>query len=144
MLRVHVDNRQKDLPVETKQLRALVRAVIAFEGQKCDEVGIHLVTAKEIAALHEHYFGDPAITDCVSFPISHQVGAYRLLGDVFVCPLVAIEYVQKKGGDPYEELSLYIVHGLLHLMGYDDMESKDRAEMRAAEKRHLKHLREKF
>ena len=67
---------------------------------------------------------------------------YCILGDIFVCPKTAIDYAAKSGQDPYLEVRmLYIVHGLLHLMGYDDIESQDRKRMRAAEKRHMHHLK---
>jgi len=65
----------------------------------------------------------------------------RILGDVFVCPKTAIEYSKSHGGDVYEELTLYVIHGLLHLMGYDDIEETDIVKMREAEKRHMNHLK---
>lgn len=69
--------------------------------------------------------------------------AYCVLGDLFVCPQVAVEYSQKHELDPSEELTLYVVHGLLHLMGYDDIEEDDVKTMREAEKIHMNHLKKK-
>lgn len=107
---------------------------MAGEGRQPEEVSIRFVDTKTISEIHKEFFDDPSITDCMSFPIDDQV-----LGDVVVCPKVAIDY----GGDPYEETTLYIVHGLLHLMGYNDIEELDRQEMRMAEKRHLDTLKKK-
>lgn len=118
--------------------------VISFEGQSCKEISIHFVSKKEICDLHGQYFNDPSPTDCISFPLDEEEdedNGYRILGDVFVCPEVAIEYAATHQTDPYEETSLYVVHGLLHLLGYDDIEDDDEAEMRAAEKRHFAHLK---
>lgn len=139
-MQIHFSNRQKLLSISKKQISLLVETVIHFEGETCDEVGIHLVSSAKISALHQEYFNDPSVTDCISFPMD-SLPDYRMLGDVFACPEVAIAYAKKHKKEPYQELTLYIVHGLLHLMGYDDMEKKDRLKMRAAEKRHMQHLK---
>lgn len=65
---------------------------------------------------------------------------YRLLGDVFVCPETALEYVKTTQENVYHEITLYTIHGLLHLLGYDDKEDDERAEMRAEEARYLEHV----
>lgn len=118
--------------------------MISFEGHRYDEAAVYFVEKSEICALHKKYFADPSPTDCISFPMNdgNDPFEYRLLGEVFVCPEVGMEYVDKEGGDYFAEMTLYIVHGLLHLLGYDDLESKMRARMRLAEKRHMGHLQE--
>jgi probable rRNA maturation factor len=115
---------------------ALVHEVIQFEGQHCDEVSIHFVDTPKICELHDTYFKDPSPTDCISFPINNSI-----LGDVFVCPRTAQEYVAIHQGEVYEEVSLYVVHGLLHLMGYDDIEEADEKKMRAAESKHMQNIK---
>ncbi|MCE5319156.1 MAG: rRNA maturation RNase YbeY [Parachlamydia sp.] len=117
---------------------ALVREAVAFERVSGSEVAIHLIGTKAMSRLHELYFQDPSLTDCISFPLDDEV-----LGDVFVCPQVARAYVLQNGGDFGWETTLYIVHGLLHLMGYDDIREIDRKKMRAAEARHMRHLEKK-
>ena len=91
--------------------------------------------------LHARFFGDPSLTDCISFPMDSEAQeGYRILGEVFVCPQVARRYAESHKGDPYWETTLYVVHGLLHLMGYDDISEKERSLMRAAEGRQMRHL----
>lgn len=144
-MEIYVLDQQKSLTVSTQQVQDLVRDVIAHEGASCDEVAVYFVTASEISALHKEYFDDPSPTDCISFPMSPDTSdseEYHTLGDVFVCPDVALEYARSHNLDPYEELSLYTVHGLLHLMGYDDISEEDCSEMRAAENQHMQNLRE--
>lgn len=139
---VYVYDQQHALKLPHDAVQALTTQVVSNEGYHYDEVSIHFVDTKTISELHEQYFDDPSPTDCISFPIDDpDAEGYRVLGDVFVCPETAIEYAEKHGCDPYEETALYIVHGLLHLMGYDDVEEEDRKEMRAAEERHLKSLK---
>lgn len=141
-MNIIAENRQTDLKIDPNQITPLAQAVIAYEGFHTDEVAIHIVSNEEMCELHNDYFDDPSPTDCISFPMDNDdPSGFNTLGDVFVCPKIAIEYATEHKIDPYEELTLYIVHGLLHLMGYDDIEDEDREEMRAAEKKHMDHLK---
>lgn len=139
---VCVINQQETLLLRPSVVEALASAVIEFEGIRCDEVSIHFVDVAEISDLHSQFFNDPSPTDCISFPMDEEdEGGYRVLGDVFVCPEVAFDYAKQNNHDPLREITLYIVHGLLHLMGYDDIQDIDISEMRAAEQRHMDHLK---
>ncbi len=109
----------------------------------CDELSVHFVSKREIAKLHELYFQDPTPTDTISFPLDSPGDAKlpcRHLGEVFVCPAVALEYAKKKNLNPYLETTLYLVHGILHLLGYDDMRPRDKQKMRQKEKICLRNL----
>lgn len=140
-MKIYVFNSQNSLKIGKNQVKKIAAAVASFEKQSFDEVSIHFVKPERICQLHEEYFQDPSLTDCISFPMDdEQQDGYRMLGDIFVCPQTAINYAKEK--DPYIETTLYIVHGMLHLMGYDDIEPSDRREMKAAEKRHMRHLQE--
>src|SRR5262249_50239789 len=91
---------------------------------------------------HARFFDDPTPTDCISFPMDDaESEEWRVLGEIFVCPKAAIRYTEEHGGNPFIETTLYIGHGLLHLMGYDDMNLIDEEQMRQAEKRHMAHLK---
>ncbi len=140
-MKINVTHKQIALSIDSIQVRRLVKAVLVLEKQTCDEVGIHFIDIKAICTLHDQYFQDPSATDCISFPMdaTDQQG-YKVLGEVFICPQVGISYTVEHGGDPYWETSLYVVHGLLHLLGYDDLDAKDRSKMRRAEKKHMQHL----
>lgn len=143
-MNVCVFNTGSKLPISIESVKALVAEVISYEGQSCQEISIHFVSIPEICDLHDQYFNDPSPTDCISFPLDEdedEQEEYRMLGDVFVCPEVAIEYGASHQIDPYEETSLYVVHGILHLFGYDDIEESDEVKMRAAETRHMLHLK---
>lgn len=140
---VSVGNLQSRIKISLRAVKKLAKEVIQHEGCNCDEVSIYFITTEAICDLHEQYFQDPSPTDCISFPLDQAAEeGYRVLGDVFICPHAAFEYIAQHGGDAYEEISLYIVHGLLHLMGYDDINEKDRKAMRKAEKLHLNHLQD--
>lgn len=141
---VYTANLQADLRLDEAQVEPLVQQVITLEAYPCEEASIQFVDTKQITTLHGRYFGDPTPTDCISFPMDieeDEQNAHKVLGDVVVCPQTAIEYAQAHQGDAYEETTLYLVHGLLHLMGYDDIEETDIKKMRAAEKRHMENLK---
>jgi probable rRNA maturation factor len=141
-VKITVYNKQKDLAISSHAVKNIVRAILALEKQACDEVAIHFVTTKAISLLHEEYFNDPSTTDCISFPMDEESEmGYRVLGEVFVCPETAINYAQRHKSDAHDECMLYIVHGLLHLMGYDDLEPCLKASMRRAEKKHMVQLK---
>jgi probable rRNA maturation factor len=143
-VRIEVFNNQTSQALSLRAVKALVKAVIAFEGQSCDEVTLHFVETDEICRLHEQFFGDPSTTDCISFPMDDCEDGIGpcVLGEVFVCPATAVEYAKTHHGDSNHECTLYIVHGLLHLMGYDDIDDADIVEMRAAEERHMQNLKQ--
>lgn len=140
---VHIYDQQSDLSISKLQVEKLVKECLKFEGVECDEVSIQFVDTDIIKDLHLRYFDDGTTTDCISFPIDQEETAeYRVLGEVFVCPKTGIDYTSANRSDPYREISLYIIHGLLHLMGYDDIGDEE-PEMREAEQRHMDHLQSK-
>jgi len=124
--RIRVTNRQSNLPIDLSSVRRL--ALFVLQKKKISqEVAIYFVGVRKITQLHAKHFNDPAPTDCITFPLNDQ-----LLGEIFICPKAALDYNPKK---PYEETTLYIIHGLLHLLGYDDIDSKQRVRMRREERR---------
>jgi len=131
---------QKKVPakIDARIVKKLVKDFLEFHSCVTDEVSIHFVDTKTICKLHDEFFNDPSPTDCISFPIdTAEDEGYKVLGEVFVCPETAVHYVAKNGGDVMQEIQLYVVHGLLHLLGYDDLTPQDRKVMRREEKRFL-------
>jgi probable rRNA maturation factor len=129
-VKIYSINRQRDLKVPSSFVVSIVRIVLQLEKTSCESLSVYFVTEKRICELHQQFFNDPSPTDCISFPINKEI-----LGEVFVCPRTALRYVKKHGGDPYREVALYIIHGVLHLLGYDDLEPSQRRVMRKKEKR---------
>jgi len=104
-----------------------------LEGTSAGEVELFFVSEERICALHHEHFNDPTPTDCMTFPMDPVGPDCKMLGSVFVCPKIAICYAKEHGQDPYRECMLYVVHGLLHLLGYKDKIESDKLEMRKAE-----------
>lgn len=144
-MEVYVSLDQTTLTIDHESVVTLVRDFISFYEIKFDEASVHFVDVKTICDLHARFFDDPTPTDCISFPMDDSTDeGYRVLGEIFVCPEVALDYVNSHGGDPYHEVTLYTIHGLLHLIGFDDIDEVDRQEMRTEEARYLKHIATKM
>lgn len=132
------------MKIDKDLVSSICREVVLSEGQTCHEVSIHFVEEATICELHDEYFQDPSPTDCISFPIDDETETeWRILGEIFISPKAALDYSSDKKLNSYEELTLYLVHGLLHLLGYDDKEEKERQIMRSKEASKLALLKEK-
>jgi probable rRNA maturation factor len=100
------------------------------------ELSILLVDEETMTAYHEKYLGEPGPTDVLSFPLDElrppndgeepQAG---LLGDIVLCPAVTERQARENGRPPNEEAEYLLVHGLLHLLGYDHSNPEEQAEM---------------
>lgn len=142
-MKIYFSNSQKDLSISASSVKQLVTSLLKHLKIVCDEVSFHFVTTRRISQLHKDFFDDPTTTDCITFPIDFQeIDHFRVLGEVFVCPKTAIDYADRKNTDPYVETTLYVVHGILHLIGYDDIAPKDRTSMRKKERQCMKFLQE--
>jgi probable rRNA maturation factor len=120
-------NRQ-DLPVDVDDLHELAERTLAAEGISEAELSVSLVPEDEIAELHQRYLGEPGPTDVLSFPLDEAPpgnGHPRMLGDVVISPAVAA----RQNSDLRAELRLLLVHGILHLLGYDHEREDDRRVM---------------
>jgi probable rRNA maturation factor len=132
---VLVSNRQA-LPVDEPSLRSLARETMLAEGLRAAELSVSFVDEREIEELHVRYLDEPGPTDVLSFPLEED-GADergdRVLGDVVIAPSVA---ARNNPTDPDGEVRLLLVHGILHLLGYDHEERADKTEMWARMERY--------
>jgi len=132
---VTLHDSQTALSVSQDQIQILMGALSELKQVVCDEIIIHLVDKMAISKVHQDFFDDSSPTDCISFPIdSPKEQPCSILGEIFACPEVAIEYGKEHNIDPYKELSLYLIHGFLHLIGFDDLQENDRVVMREEER----------
>jgi probable rRNA maturation factor len=125
VVEVEVANRS-GVEVDRSRVIAVSRRVLAEEGVDDGELGIAFVPPDEIRALKRAHLGIDEPTDVLSFPIDGRdelpAGVPRQLGDAVLCPQVT--------GDAWEAP---LVHGLLHLLGYehgDEMERREEAHAR--------------
>jgi len=130
---VLVSNRQPE-PVDEAGVRELAQATLRGEGQIDVELSVSFVDETEIEDLHVRFMDEPGPTDVLSFPLDDvDEDGVRLLGDVVIAPAVA---ARNNAKDPAAELRLLLVHGILHLLGYDHEVDAEKAEMWARQERY--------
>lgn len=135
---VDVSDRQSLIRVSALGLERLVRKALAVEGIEEAEIGVVLVDDRRIAAVHRRWLGLAGPTDVITFDLSAGAAgpprAGVLAGDIVVSTETARRMARTVGWTTRLELSYYIIHGLLHLTGYDDHTAADRRQMRARER----------
>jgi probable rRNA maturation factor len=142
-MNIYITNKQQDLSIDKSLIQNIIKKLSLFHKTSFDEVSFHFVSPNKIKSLHQQLFNNPTVTDCITCPIDPpNQKPYCLLGEVFVCPQVAISYAKEHNLDAFEELILYVVHGFLHLIGYDDMNVKDEKLMRKMERESIEHLKQ--
>ncbi len=118
-------------PLRDAEVCAAAQAAAAHGGQPDLALSIVLVDEPYLTDLHSRFLQDPTPTDVISFDLGPGPGPQ---GEVYVSVDRAQEVVQARGGSVQAEIALYVVHGVLHLCGFDDRNGEDRKAMRAAER----------
>ena len=137
---VVVSDRQQDLLVAQDRWAGLVRRVLAEERVDVPwEAGLSFVAADEMAALNAAHRGVDRPTDVLAFGTDDGSAPRaddepRLVGDVVICPSVAASSAASLGKAVDDELALLVVHGTLHLLGYDHVEDSEAQVMEGRER----------
>lgn len=101
------------------------------------ELSLVFLTDAALAQLHADFLDDPTTTDVITFEGDPALG---VAGEVCVSADTAAAFAKEHRGDFSTELTLYVVHGWLHLAGYDDLQPAKKRVMRRAEKRAMELL----
>lgn len=140
-MNVYISNKQQDLKIDKDLIVNVIKSISFLHKVHFDEVSYHFVTEAKIKQLHKQLFNDPTVTDCITCPIdAPNTKPYCMLGEVYVCPSVANKYALENNLPPLQELILYVIHGFLHLIGYDDIEPEDQIVMRQKEQESIEYL----
>ena len=149
--RVLISSSRRAVRVDREALARLVEFVAGAEGRRLGQIDLAVVGRGEITALNRRWLGHSRATDVLSFDLGDACGpraaargagkagrgaagpAGGLSGQIIVCGEVAAEQARLRGISAREELMLYVVHGLLHLMDYDDRTVRGAAAMHARE-----------
>jgi probable rRNA maturation factor len=120
---VAVSNLQRRSRISSSRLRAVARRTLAALGRADREVHVTVVDDRRIRALNARYLGKRRATDVLAFDLTGP-GPARLWGEVIVSAETAARQARRVGVPLSVELDLLVVHGLLHLAGYDDHEPR--------------------
>jgi probable rRNA maturation factor len=120
--------------IDVEKWARLAEAAAHHEGG-IGELTLTFVDATDIAELNAEYMGKEGPTDVLSFPMDDEPvpGVPTLLGDIVICPAVAVDQFETHAGTLDDELALLVVHGVLHVLGHDHAEPTEAATMRGRE-----------
>jgi probable rRNA maturation factor len=141
---IQISDRQQALDVNENCLRRTIEQVLDRLEVPGAVVSVAIVDDTAISELTHKYFGRSEATDVLSFDLRDEtrdtVGDGRLDCEVIVNGARALQVARAQDRDPQAELHLYVVHGLLHQLGYDDQSDAQAQKMHAEEDRLLQEL----
>lgn len=140
MLRIVVTNRQKGLRFSAERVRRAAR--IACGGRwRSGTASVVVVGGQEMAQLNRRHTGRAGETDVLAFDLRDLYDPAGVRGEIVVNANRALEEARRRKIRAADELTLYVVHGMLHLIGYDDHCAGERKRMYSRETKALAALR---
>jgi probable rRNA maturation factor len=149
---------QSEIAVDIERWQKLAIAVLADQGVRGGtELSLFFVSVHDMAELNSEHMGKPGATDVLAFPIdggevlemiNGPTGASRgpdrpppdrgdlplLLGDIVICPEIAVAQAPGHAGTVDDEMALLVVHGILHILGWDHDTAEKTIAMRTCER----------
>jgi probable rRNA maturation factor len=147
-------NRQRLRPINQRHLRQMIGLLLTdllHFGEF--DLAVHLVNASEMARLNQTWLKHAGSTDVITLdytaPVAENVSfqpakPILLAGEIFVCVEEALLHARRFRVRWQTELARYIIHGLLHLQGYDDQAAAARRKMKRREDRLLREISRRF
>jgi len=146
-MNVTIANRQRVKKIDSKFLKEITLGILTeLKIGRC-ELEINLLGAREMAALNETFLGHEGSTDVITFDYSEgkkrrtNVG---ISGEIFICIDDAIAQAKQFKTNWQSEIARYVVHGILHLFGYDDLKPHLRRKMKREENVLMRMLAKRF
>ena len=148
-----IRSRQKTHPADPWLLRRLAKWALAetepsqSAGPGSHELGVYLVGGAEMARANWEHLHHGGPTDVITLDYGSAGAAPKpgpIVGDVFICPAVAEEFAKQFNTSWAEEVVRYLIHGILHLRGYDDSAPGPRRTMKREENRLMQAAAERF
>ena len=131
MIEIELTNQQDQHPVDEELLIEAVRSVLYEEGIKRAEISIAVVDDPTMHQLNVQYLNHDYPTDVLSFILQQEKGFVD--GELIVSADTAAAQAVRYGWQTADELLLYVIHGSLHLVGYEDATETEIAAMRSRE-----------
>lgn len=143
---IDISDQQTHLEARTERLKEVVKRVLRDEGFTSAEVSVAIVDDVAIHRINRDFLGHDYPTDVVSFVLNQEfpdraigdrMQQRRIEGELVVSAETAVREAVTHGWSADDELLLYVVHGVLHLCGYDDLTDDARPIMRNRERQVL-------
>ncbi len=136
-MKVEIANLQKHYKIKNSKIKQVAEEVLGNKSSNA-RLSFAFVDDNEIKRLNKRYFDSNEVTDVIAFPLNNHNG--HLNGEIVVSVETAVDTAGKENTDVEGEIILYVVHGLLHLLGYCDGNRSDAEIMHDRESSILKTL----
>ena len=136
-MKVEIANLQKHYKIKDNKIKQVVKEVLGKKSSSA-KLSFAFVDNNEIKRLNKKYFDSDDVTDVIAFPLNNHNNS--LNGEIVVSVETAVDTAIKENVDVEGEIVLYVVHGLLHLLGYSDVNREDAIIMHEKESMILKAL----
>jgi len=131
-MEITIKDLQKKIPIpQAKMLKAAKTALLKLGRPREGSLSIVFVGAKRMRSVNKKYLDHDYVTDVLAFDLGRNVG------EIIICPQEAFTNAKAHHTSTDDEIILYVIHGILHLAGFDDHGPKDEARMREMEKKLL-------
>jgi probable rRNA maturation factor len=125
-LDIDVTSENVRAPLSRDGVVSIARSVLRYERVRNALVSITVVDRTAIARLNRKHLGHTGPTDVISFAFTRATSSDPVIGDIYISTEVARENARAHGGSVREELARLVVHGILHVLGYDHPEDDSR------------------
>ncbi len=138
-MEIAIKNLQTKIAINPRQLTKIIKIILRKERIKSVDLSFVFVCGKRIKALNKKFLHKSYLTDVISFDLSEECLSYqkkrpnRIVGEIVISTDAVNENAKTFNTSVSNELILYIIHGILHLLGYDDKRKKDKILMRKRE-----------
>jgi len=142
-MRIDIQDLQDKVTLNKRDIIKCARFVLNKMGETSSELSLAFVSDSYIRKLNRRYRNIDSKTDVLAFSMREGRGFLKkspILGDVVISTETAEKEAKERKIPLYKEIRFYIVHGILHLLGYDDGASSDRKKMKVKEKKLLEDM----
>jgi probable rRNA maturation factor len=144
LIKITILGLSKNLLLSKKELSDAINVAGKMIGYKKKETRLNILFTndKTISKFHQQFLKDPTPTDVITFPmgdINPENGEF-ILGDLMISKETALREARQRKTPIQKEITLYAIHGFLHLNGFDDHRPKDRKEMNLLQNKILRKL----
>jgi probable rRNA maturation factor len=139
-IKITIHVQAKHCRIDRSLMRKAARAVLEGENVTSAEISLAFVDDATSARINQRFLGHAGPTDVITFPLSAK-GELPLIGELVIGIEVTQRTAAERGHSISAELALYVIHGLLHLCGYDDKSPTKRRIMRGKERDYLQTLK---
>jgi probable rRNA maturation factor len=137
-MEITVKNIQNILPVYPAKIKKLIKHILKNEGiKKTGYINICFVDNPLIKKFNAKFLKSRSATDVLAFDLSEKKDAKIISADIIISAQAALKQANVFKTTPDYELSLYVAHGILHILGYDDQKTRQIKQMRRKEKQYV-------